>query len=144
MISSESACRSLATSSLGDLLHRSTTARRGLLALLKPCVLTPRSMDSRMGLPLCHAFSSRALPSTLLGLTRCFKFCSEQSIISNQIIIKALLALKHMSLTIAINLFITIVTTEEEPTQRERHAAPIICKADHTQHLLNNEVKCYS
>lgn len=144
MIFSESTCTSLTTSSLGDLLHRSTTVWRWLLTQLKPCVLMPCSMDSCVGLSLCHAFSSRALPSTLLGLTRCFKFCSEQSIISNQIIIKALLALKHMSLTIAINLFITIVTTEEEPSQREHHAAPIICKADHIQHLLNNEVKCYS
>lgn len=35
----------------------------------------------------------------------------------------ALLALKHMSLTIAINLFITIVTTEEKNMQCEH---PII------------------
>lgn len=68
-----------------------------------------------------EAFGSRKVPSTLLILTQCFEFCSEQSIISNQIIIKALLALKHMSLTRAINLFIAIVATAEElvPCERE-------------------------
>lgn len=67
-----------------------------------------------------EAFGSRRVPSTLLILTQCFEFCSEQSIISDQIIIKALLALKHMSLTRAINPFIAIVATAEELVRCER------------------------
>lgn len=120
-------------------------ARRWLLPQLKPSACSHCArVTPTWGPSSSDVFCSRILPSTLLGLTQCFKFCSEQSIISNQIIIKALSALKHMSLTTAINLFITIVTTEEKTMQCVHHTTQIICKAGHTQLALDNERRYYS